>query len=88
MIIEIILFVAIIAFVSSLVSLWAFSYVLKSHKRGIVDIQRRLYYLEVGMSYHGFTPLPWEIEDLDETETFKREGNVVYLKNSDTYKEL
>jgi len=82
-IIEIILFVSIVALVSSLVSLLAFAYALKTHKRGIIDLQRRIYYLEAGMFHHGLLPLPWEVEDLNETKAFKQEGNVVYLQKEE-----
>lgn len=82
-IIEIILFVAIGVLVSSLVSLLAFAYTLKTHKRGIIDLQRRIYYLEGGMFHHGLLPLPWEMEDLNETKAFKQEGNVVYLQKEE-----
>jgi hypothetical protein len=82
-IIEIILFVAIGALVSSLVSLLAFSYALKTHKREIINLQRRVHYLEGGMLHHGLLPLPWEMEDLNETKAFKQEGNVVYLQKEE-----
>jgi len=80
---EIILFVAIAACVSSLASLVVFAYTLKSHKRGIIDLQRRIYYLEAGMFHHGLLPLPWEMEDLNEVKAFKQEGNVVYLQKEE-----
>ena len=83
MTLEIILFISIVAFITSVVSLGAFSYALQSHKQRILDMYSRLNYLETGMAYHGLTPLPWESEELDnylaDTKDFKREGNVVYL---------
>ena len=88
MTIEPILFVcAIIALVSSFVSLWAFARALKSHKQRIIELQTRLNYLEVAAAYHDLVPLPWEMEDFDkhynEIKTFKQEGNVVYLQKEE-----
>lgn len=83
MTLELVLFVAIVAFVSSVISLWAFGKALRSHKQIILELYNRVQYIEVGMSYHGLTPLPWEMEDIedhfDDIKDFKREGNVVFL---------
>ena len=87
MTLEIVLFVAILAFVSSVASIWAFGYTLQSHKKRILEMYSRLDYVEVGLAYHGLTPLPWEAEDLDEyteeIKSFKQEGNVVYLEQKE-----
>jgi len=86
MTIELILFIAIVALVSSFIGLWAFGRALKSHKQRIIELQNRLNYLEASMSYHDLVPLPWEMDDFEEIKTFKQEGNVVYLYK-DTTKE-
>ena len=45
----------------------------------------RMNYIELAMAYHGITPLPWEMNDIDEEEQnekireLKRDGNIVYL---------
>lgn len=87
MTIELVLLVSIVAVVSSVASIWAFSYVLHRHKQRIIEIYGRLNYLEAGMHHHQLIPLPWELEE-SRTETskikcFKHKGNVVYLQSKD-----
>ena len=79
MALELILLTAIIAMVSSIVSLWAVGRTLKNHKQRIIALRNRLTYVEMGMSYHELIPLPWELEEFDKTKDFKQEGNIVYL---------
>ena len=87
MTLEIILFIAIAAFISNIISLWAFGYAVRSHKHRILEMYNRLNYLEVSMSYHELIPLPWEMDEFtdspDERKSFKHEGNVVYLQQED-----
>jgi len=87
MTLEIILFVAIVALVSSAASIWAFGYVMRGHKQRIIEMYGRLNYLEVGMHYHQLIPLPWELGELEndssKTKYLKHEGNVVYLQSED-----
>jgi hypothetical protein len=83
---ELILFISLVALVSNVASLWVFGYVLRGHKKRILEIYSRIDYLEAGMSYHELLPMPWEIEYLDDdeqTKNFKREGNVVYLQKDE-----
>ena len=85
--IELVLLVSIVAFVTSITSLGAYSYILNNHKLKILEIYNRLNYLEAGMHYHGLTPRPWELEDIEnylvKTKNFKQEGNVVYLQKEE-----
>jgi len=87
MTLEIVLFVAITAFISNIISLWAFRHAARNHKHRILEMYNRLNYLEVSMSYHDMIPLPWEMDEFsevpDERKSFKHEGNVVYLQQED-----
>ena len=80
---ELLLFISVTSLICSMISLWAFGYALHTHKQRILSLYDRLNYLGVGMHYHGLVPLPWEMDDLDEIKTFKREGNVVYLQQEE-----
>jgi|3_EtaG_2_1085321.scaffolds.fasta_scaffold67971_3 hypothetical protein len=79
MVLELILLAAIIAIVSSLVSMWALGRGLQNHKQRIIALRNRLTYVEMGMSHHDLIPLPWELEEFEKTKAFKQEGNIVYL---------
>lgn len=87
MTIELVLFVACLGVLFNLISLWAIMRLKDDQLRTIKRIWARLDYLEVGMSYSGLIPMPWEIEDLEshveEIKTFKEEGNVVYLQKEE-----
>ena len=87
MTLELVLFVAISGIALNMVCLWA----MVRMKNEQIEIYRRswarLNYLEVGMSYHGMIPMPWEVDEVEEIveeiKTFKQEGNVVYLQKED-----
>ena len=86
MTIELVLFVALAALISSAASLWAFGYALHSQKQRILEMYNRLNYLEVGMNYHELLPMPWETDDMyddEDNKAFKHEGNVVYLQKEE-----
>jgi hypothetical protein len=84
MTIELILFISLTALLFNIISLWAIGRVRDDQLRVIRRVWERLNYLEVGLSYHGLTPMPWEIENMeeivDEIKAFKKEGNIVYLQ--------
>jgi hypothetical protein len=84
---ELVLFVSIAAFVSSVISLWAFGYALQTHKQTIVELYTRVHHIDAALHYHGLTPLPWETEEIEnyfsEMKTLKRDGNVVYLNQEE-----
>ena len=85
--IELVLFVSLLAILLNIGSLWAFTK-FRDHQLKIAErAWDRLNYLEVGMSYHGMIPMPWELEDLEHhvegIKTFKQKGNVVYLQEED-----
>ena len=84
---ELILCGAAVAIVSSGLSLWAFNSILRSYKEALLHLRNRLNYLETGMAFHELIPMPWELDDLDQhydrINTFKQEGNVVYLQNDE-----
>ena len=87
MTIELVLFVAVVGILFNIISLWAITRV----KNDQIEVYRRawarLNYLEVGMSFHGLIPMPWEVEDIEEIvdgiKSFKQEGNVVYLQKEE-----
>ena len=84
MTIELVLFISITGILFNIISLWAITRVRNDQLEVIQRVWNRINYLEVGMSYHGMIPMPWEAEYLDDLEdeikTFKQEGNVVYLQ--------
>tara|TARA_B100000029_G_scaffold311698_1_gene304207 strand:- start:60355 stop:60609 length:255 start_codon:yes stop_codon:yes gene_type:complete len=82
MTLELTIFALIVGAVTSVLNLWAFSTVLKTHKMRIITLYNRLNYLEMVMVHHDLLPLPWEVEDIEteERKSFKRDGNVVYLQ--------
>ena len=85
--VELVLFIAILGFFFNVVTLWALNRVQKNQEKINSNFWRRVNYLEVGISYHGLIPLPWEVEDMedivDEIKSFKHEGNVVYLQKEE-----
>ena len=84
MTIELVLVISIVGILFNMISLWAITRVKNDQLEVIQRVWNRINYLEVGMSYHGMIPMPWEVEDVDELvdeiKTFKQEGNVVYLQ--------
>ena len=87
MTLELVLFVAIIGISFNIISFWAISRMRDDQLHVIKRVWDRLNYLEVGMSYHGMLPMPWEVEDLEEhveeIKAFKQKGNVVYLQKEE-----
>ena len=87
MTLEFVFFIAVLAALFNIISLWAITQV----RDATAEINRRLWtrinYLEVAMSHHGMIPMPWEVEELEEIveeiKTFKQEGNVVYLQQEE-----
>ena len=71
----------------NIISLWAIMRVKNDQIETYRRAQARLNYLEVGMSFHGLIPMPWEVEEIeeivDEIKSFKQEGNVVYLQKEE-----
>jgi hypothetical protein len=84
MTIELVLFISVAGILFNIISLWAITRIRDDQLKVMQRAWNRLNYLEVGMSYHGMIPMPWETEDIeelvDEIKTFKQEGNVVYLQ--------
>tara|TARA_Y100000310_G_scaffold34340_1_gene32524 strand:+ start:201 stop:470 length:270 start_codon:yes stop_codon:yes gene_type:complete len=84
MTIELVLFISIVGILFNMISLWAITRLRNDQLEVIQRVWNRINYLEVGMSYHGMIPMPWEVDDIedmvDEIKTFKQEGNVVYLQ--------
>ena len=84
MTIELVLFISIVGIIFNMISLWAITRLRNDQLEVIQRVWNRINYLEVGMSYHGMIPMPWEVDDIedmvDEIKTFKQEGNVVYLQ--------
>tara|TARA_Y100000034_G_scaffold30565_1_gene37359 strand:- start:205 stop:468 length:264 start_codon:yes stop_codon:yes gene_type:complete len=87
MTIELVLVISIVGILFNMISLWAITRVKNDQLEVIQRVWNRINYLEVGMSYHGMIPMPWEVEDVDELvdeiKTFKQEGNVVYLQGKE-----
>ena len=87
MTIELVLFISVMGIVFNMISLWAITRVKDDQVEVFKRAWARLNYLEVGMSYHGLIPMPWEVEEIDdivnEIKTFKQEGNVVYLQKEE-----
>jgi len=71
----------------NIISLWAIMRVKNDQIETYRRAQARLNYLEVGMSFHGLIPMPWEVEEIeeivDEIKSFKQEENVVYLQKEE-----
>ena len=72
-----------IALLFNLISLWAITRMRDDQLQAVKKIWSRLNYVEVGMSYHGMIPMPWEVEEVEDyvrdIKSFKQEGNIVYL---------
>jgi hypothetical protein len=87
MTIELVLFISLLGILFNIISLWAISRVKDAQLEVFHRAWARLNYLEVGMSFHGLIPMPWEVEEIDdivnEIKTFKQEGNVVYLQKEE-----
>jgi len=87
MTIELVLFISLVGILFNIISLWAITKMRDDQLKIISSIWDRLNYLEVGMSYHGMLPMPWEVEDVEEyvedIKSFKQEGNVVYLQKEE-----
>jgi|3_EtaG_2_1085321.scaffolds.fasta_scaffold22736_6 Co/Zn/Cd efflux system component len=81
--IELALFISFIALLFNLISLWAITRMRDDQLQVVKKIWSRLNYVEVGMSYHGMIPMPWEVEEVEDyvrdIKSFKQEGNIVYL---------
>jgi len=84
---ELVLFISIVGIGFNIISFWMINRLQDTHREVVQRIWVRLNYLEVGMSYHGFIPMPWEVQELEdiveEIKTFKQEGNVVYLQKDE-----
>ena len=87
MIVELVLFVAIVGLVTSTVTLWLLNKAHRNSRQMIEKLWSRLHYIEMALGYHDLIPMPWELEDLDKTDNeknnFKREGNIVYLQQEE-----
>jgi len=80
MTVELAMFISMTAMLLNVISLWALSRARGSQKDELKNVWQRLHYLELSLHHHGLTPLPWEMEEFEETKSFKQEGNVVYLE--------
>lgn len=81
---DVAMYIAIVAVVINVISLWAINRVRSDQLRIIKNFSHRLRYVEYALSYHQFTPLPWDQAELEEErKKFKQEGNVVYLQNEE-----
>ena len=82
--VELALFVSFLAIGFNFISFWAIIHLRNEQREISKRAWDRLNYLEVGMSYHGMIPMPWEIEEVEELveeiKSYKHEGNVVYLQ--------
>ena len=87
MTIELAVFISTVAVLFNVVGLWAITRVKEDQIKIAKRVWNRMNYIEMSMTYHGMIPLPWEVEDLEveerENNSFKREGNVVYLKKEE-----
>jgi predicted aldo/keto reductase-like oxidoreductase len=87
MTIELIFLIAAMGIIFNIISLWAIMRVKNDQIETYRRAQARLNYLEVGMSFHGLIPMPWEVEEIeeivDEIKSFKQEENVVYLQKEE-----
>ena len=85
--IELVLVIAVVSMSLNVMSWWAIGRMRDDQINVIKRAWARLNYLEVGMSYHGLIPLPLELEEMsqqpNERNTFKQEGNVVYLQKEE-----
>jgi hypothetical protein len=84
MLVELALFISFLAIGLNFISFWAIMRIRNEQREVSKRAWDRLNYLEVGMSYHGMIPMPWEIEEVEELveeiKSYKHEGNVVYLQ--------
>lgn len=87
MTIELVFLIAAVGIVFNIISFWAITRVKNDQLEVYRRAWTRLNYLEVGMSFHGLIPMPWEVEETEEIaneiKTFKQEGNVVYLQKEE-----
>ena len=87
MISELVLFVSIVAIITSTVTLWLLNNAQRHLREMIEKLWSRLHYTEMALNYHDLIPMPWELEDLEkidnEKNSFKREGNIVYLQQEE-----
>ena len=84
MTVELAIFVSVTSLIFNTIAIWAIGRMSQRQREVTSRLWSRLNYLEVGMSHHHMIPLPWEMEEFEETfeetKTFKQEGNVVYLQ--------
>ena len=66
MTVEFVLFIAILGFFFNMVTLWSITQLQKNQEKINSHVWKRLNYLEVGLSYHGLIPMPWEAEDMED----------------------
>lgn len=81
---ELICFIVSAGALLNILSLWTLLRFRDNNAEISKRIWARLNYLEVALSYHGLTPLPWEENDSENLKierAFKEEGNVVYLQD-------
>tara|TARA_Y100000296_G_scaffold79528_1_gene103617 strand:- start:1602 stop:1877 length:276 start_codon:yes stop_codon:yes gene_type:complete len=87
MIAELAIYVALVALLINLVSLWAVNRVRSDQIKIVKNLSGRLSHIETILSHYEMMPLPWEIESPlsshDTTKKFKQEGNVVYLEKEE-----
>jgi len=85
--VELAIYIASLALLINLIGLWGVNRMRSDQLRAVNNIFHRLQYLEIVLSHYEMTPLPWEMEDLDdapvETKSFKHDGNVVYLQEKE-----
>jgi hypothetical protein len=85
MTIEFILFIAIVAVLINVATIWAVGRLSRHQRDMFGSLWRRIHYLEMVLGYHDLVPMPWEMDEFDNNETkgFKREGNIVYLQKEE-----
>ena len=66
MTIELVLFISIVGILFNIISLWAITRLRNDQLEVIQRVWNRINYLEVGMSYHGMIPMPWEVDDIED----------------------
>jgi len=85
MTIELILFIAIVAVIINLATIWAIGRLTHDQREMTGRLWSRIHSLEMVLGYHDLVPMPWEMDEFDNNETkgFKREGNIVYLQQEE-----
>ena len=87
MIVELAIYVALVALLINLISFWAVNRVRSDQIKIVKNLSGRLNHIETILSHYEMMPLPWEIEsplsNYDTTKKFKQEGNVVYLEKEE-----